>query len=94
MGRAYISAMRSAIKKIGNSAGVIIPKPLLAQLEIEAGDSVDMVMEEGRLFIAKAKRNPREGWEEASKLIGADGLSEEDLEWLGFDDEVEGEWEW
>jgi antitoxin MazE len=88
--------MRSAIKKIGNSAGVIIPKPLLAQLEIEAGDSVDMVMEEGRLFIAKAKCDPREGWEEDSKRIGALGLSEEDREWLDapLSEEADKDWEW
>jgi antitoxin MazE len=88
--------MRAAIKKIGNSAGVIIPKPLLSQMGVEAGDAVDMVMEEGRLFIARTKRDPREGWEEDSKRIGALGLSEEDREWLDAPllEEADKDWEW
>jgi antitoxin MazE len=52
-------------------------------------------MEEGRLFISKPKRNPREGWEEASKLIAAEGLSDEDREWLDFGNDFDAEeWEW
>jgi len=34
--------MRSAIKKIGNSAGIVIPKPLLAEIGAKAGDRVEL----------------------------------------------------
>ena len=87
--------MQSALKKIGNSSGVIIPKPLLAQIGVQAGDAVDIAVEDGKLIIAKVKRPVREGWEEDAKRIGAVELSEEERAWLDmpndFDDE---EWEW
>ena len=87
--------MQSALKKIGNSSGVIIPKPLLAQIGVQAGDAVDIAVEDGKLIIAKVKRPVREGWEEDAKRIGAEELSEEERAWLDmpndFDDE---EWDW
>ena len=83
--------MQSALKKIGNSSGIIIPKPLLAQMGARAGDAVDIAVEDGKLIIAKAKRKVREGWAEASELIGAQPLTEEDQDWLEFDDPIEGE---
>lgn len=86
--------MRAALKKIGNSSGVIIPKPLLAEMNAAAGDAVELVVEDGRLIIAKAPSDPWEGWEEAAKAIGADGLSEEDREWLDAPLTDDEDWEW
>jgi hypothetical protein len=39
------------------------------------------------------KRKVREGWEEAAKRVGAEPLTEEEREWLEFDDDIE-EWTW
>lgn len=75
--------MRSSVRKIGNSAGVILPKPFLAGIGAEAGDAVDVTMEDDRIIIVAApKKHPRDGWEEDAKRIGALGLSEEEREWL------------
>jgi antitoxin MazE len=75
---------------MGNSSGVIIPKPFLA--EIGATRAVEMAVEDGRIVIEAEKRAPRSGWAEASRnlaLEGDDGLvwpefgnaDDEALEW-------------
>lgn len=74
--------MAPAIRKIGNSSGVILPKPALAALGVAEGGAVEFVYEPGRISIVPARRKVREGWAEAAKLIAADGLSQEDIDWL------------
>ena len=54
--------MKTAIRKVGNSHGVIIPKPLLAEIGAKANDRVDMKVEGGRIVIAPIRRDPRAGW--------------------------------
>lgn len=56
---------------MGNSQGVLIPKPILAQLGLE--DEVDMAVEDGALVIRKPEKRAREGWEEASQAVAAAG---------------------
>ena len=60
--------MRSAVRKMGNSSGVIIPKPLLAQVGAKAGDDVEIDVEGGRIVIAPV-RHPRAGWAEAARAL-------------------------
>jgi antitoxin MazE len=84
--------MRSALRKMGNSSGVIIPKPQLAELGLKVGDPVDIAVEDGRLVVAAVKRIPREGWAEASALIGME--EEPDHDWLDMPTESDDEWEW
>lgn len=88
--------MSSAIRKIGNSAGVILPKPVLESLGAKLGDKIDFVSENGRVFLSPAIADPREGWEEDSKRLGALGLTDEDREWLEapLSTEAEKDWEW
>jgi antitoxin MazE len=59
--------MKTAIRKMGNSHGVIIPKPLLAEIGAKANDQVDMKVEAGRLVIAPLGHDPRAGWSSATK---------------------------
>ncbi len=65
--------MRSPVRKLGNSSGVIIPKSLLAELGLAAGDAVDLTLEEGRIVIAPVRRRLRAGWAEASRAIAEAG---------------------
>jgi antitoxin MazE len=74
--------MKSAIKKMGNSQGVIIPKPLLAELGIEANDPVDIKIKKGKIVIAPLERNPRAGWAEDAKALRDAG--ETGLVWPEF----------
>jgi antitoxin MazE len=84
--------MRAAIRKLGNSSGVIIPKSMLAQVGIAAGDAVDLSLEDSRIIITPVKRRPREGWAEAFDEIGE--LGEEDRAWLDFPNEGDGKLRW
>jgi len=88
--------MRSALKKIGNSSGLIIPKPLLAEIGAKAGDAVEIEVENGRLVVSRVVGSVREGWAEASRQIGLQGLSEEDVEWLEapLTAETDEDWTW
>ena len=84
--------MRAAIRKLGNSSGVIIPKSMLAQIGIAAGDPVDLSLEDGHITITPVKRRPREGWAAAFAEIGE--LGDEDLAWLQFGNDGDDELQW
>ena len=75
--------MEVAIRKMGNSQGVLIPKPILAQVGLEG--TADLQVRDGVIEIRPVRRNPREGWaEDARRLVeqGGDGL-----EWPEFPNE-------
>jgi antitoxin component of MazEF toxin-antitoxin module len=38
--------MRAPVRKIGNASGVFLPKPILTQLGVEAGDDLDLSPDE------------------------------------------------
>jgi len=61
--------MRAAVRKLGNSSGVIIPKSLLRDLGIAEGDPVEMTLEAGRIVLVPIKGRARAGWAEASQSV-------------------------
>jgi antitoxin MazE len=65
--------MRAPIRKLGNSSGVIIPKPILSQIGLEAGDDLDLSLDKDRIVLAPVKQNPRAGWAEAAKRLAEAG---------------------
>jgi len=65
--------MRAAVRKLGNSSGVIIPKSLLAEAGVAVGDAVDMTLEGGRIVLARVEPRARAGWAEASKQLSEAG---------------------
>jgi antitoxin MazE len=69
--------MRVTLRKMGNSSGVIIPKPFLA--EIGAAGAVEMAVEDGRIVIEAERRATRAGWADASRELAATG--EDALVW-------------
>ncbi len=67
--------MEVAIRKMGNSQGVLIPKPILAQVGLET--TADLQVRDGVIEIRAVRRNPREGWaDDARRLteLGGDAL--------------------
>ncbi len=73
----------TTLRKLGNSQGVIIPKPLLAQVGLT--DAAEMHVENGAIVLRPARRGAREGWAEASFAIAAD--ANEGLAWPEFGNE-------
>ena len=60
--------MRTAIRKIGNSQGVLIPKLLLAEAGLDA--AVDMAVEDGTIVLRPVRdHTPRAGWAEAARIL-------------------------
>jgi antitoxin MazE len=74
--------MQTMVRKLGNSAGVIIPKPLLAELGLAAGDAVECALEDGRLILAPVRQARRKGWAEASRRIA--NAADDTLAWSEF----------
>lgn len=86
--------MGTAIRKIGNSAGLILPKPVLEALGAKLGDDVEFVTEGSAVRIELRPRKVREGWEESAKAIAAAGLTEEERQWLDAPLSDDDEWAW
>ena len=87
-----LMAMQTAVRKLGNSAGVIIPKATLAELGLSAGDPVDMRLEDGCLILAPVRPATRAGWADASRAIAATG--DDALVWPEFGNAGDDDLEW
>ena len=59
--------MEVAIRKMGNSQGVLIPKPILVQVGLEG--TADLQVRNGVIEIRAVRRNPREGWADDARRL-------------------------
>jgi antitoxin MazE len=85
-----MKAMKTTIRPMGNSQGVIIPKPLLAQLGFE--NEAEMTIEHGALVLRKPASMVRKGWSEAAQKIAAAG--DDDLVMPEFANENDAKLSW
>ena len=79
--------MRTTIRKMGNSQGVLIPKPLLVACGLE-GDA-EMTVENDSIVIRIPHAEVRAGWAEAARALAESG--DDALLWPEFanaDDEA------
>lgn len=83
--------VKAAIHRIGNSQGVILPKPLLRQVGLTEGE-VELTVERDAIVLRKPKRNVREGWAEDSKKLAAAG--DDTLVWPDFPNKGDDELIW
>lgn len=65
-------AMQVTIRPIGNSHGVVIPKPLLLQAGLSGGVA-EIAVEGGALVLRKPRKSARSGWAEAAAKIAESG---------------------
>ncbi|MBX9825998.1 MAG: AbrB/MazE/SpoVT family DNA-binding domain-containing protein [Xanthobacteraceae bacterium] len=66
--------MKSQVRKVGNSHGVIIPKPLLDEIGIVDGDVVNLkVNKKGRIVLSPVRTEARAGWAADSKALAQAG---------------------
>jgi len=84
--------MRLSIRQIGNSQGVVIPKPVLIQLGLSGETGAEMTIEGDALVLRRPARQVRAGWAEAAMKIAANrddelvmgefgNADDEDLAW-------------
>lgn len=80
--------MKTAIRKIGNSKGVLIPAPLITACDIQ--EEVTMHVENKRIVIEALNTTPRKNWfanynpEQDASVIGEieeTTIEQEDWEW-------------
>jgi antitoxin MazE len=82
--------MQVAIRKMGNSQGILIPKPILSQLGL--ADGADLQVRNGVIEIRPLKVNPRKGWALDSQRIAQVG--DDKLAWPEFSNEGDAELVW
>ena len=83
--------MRTVIRKIGNSQGVLIPKPLLAETGLET--DVDMTVENGAIVLRPIRdHEPRAGWAEAAREIA--GKGDDAPAWPEFANDEDADLKW
>ncbi len=82
--------MHVTIRPFGNSKGVIIPKPLLAQVGLQ--DEAEIEVQDGALILRPLKTPSRQGWAQAAQAIAAAGEDEQELGDLPL--ASEDDWQW
>jgi antitoxin MazE len=63
--------MLTTIRRVGNSRGILIPKPLLQQVGLI--DQAELVVDGDALVLRRPRLQTRAGWAEAAKSIAAAG---------------------
>ena len=63
--------MLTTIRRLGNSQGILIPKPLLQQIGLV--DQAEMLVEGETLVLRRPKATVRSGWAKASRELAAAG---------------------
>lgn len=61
--------MRVTIRVIGNSKGIVLPKPVLAQAGLD--NEAELTIENGAVVLRRPASPPRSGWAEAAKALAA-----------------------
>lgn len=82
--------MRVSVRKMGNSQGVLIPKPILKQLGLT--DVADLQVNGNVIEIRPLQRKVREGWAQDSQRLAATGGDA--LQWPEFGTEADAELMW
>jgi antitoxin MazE len=78
------------IRPIGNSQGIVIPKPLLAQLGLDR--HADMTVERGALVLRRPAKVARTGWAAAAKKVADVGADELVMGEFGNEGDTELAW--
>ena len=82
--------MKTALRKVGNSQAVIIPKPFLKETGLK--DEVEIKVKGNVIIIFRPQRKSREGWAQASKRIAKAG--DDKLVWPEFSNEDDKDLKW
>lgn len=86
--------MKAALRKIGNSTGLVVPRPILGALGLTGGAFLDLTVEDGKLIATPLVSAVRAGWGEAAKAIANDADGGGDTDWVDRASEADVEWQW
>lgn len=71
-----MKVMHVTIRRIGNSQGIVIPKPVLTQLGLSDEAVAEMTIEGDALVLRRPASRVRRGWAEAARKIAEAGHDE------------------
>jgi antitoxin MazE len=83
--------VRTALRKMGNSTGMILPKAMLSELGIASGAAMELSLEGNRIIATPVATQRRVGWAEAAAAIVTDSEAEA---WQGFANEADDDLTW
>lgn len=83
--------MKTVIRPMGNSQGVLLPKPVLEQAGFARDDVIEIEVREETVILRKPRPQPRAGWAEAAAQIAS---TAEDRAWAGFANAGDDELQW
>jgi len=83
--------MKAKIIKIGNSKGIRIPNELIKSYKLD--QEVTIELREDCIVLKPVEVDPRAGWEEIYKKMDHT-LTQEDKDWLDFQDPIPEDWTW
>ena len=83
--------MKVVLHRIGNSQGVILPKPLLAQVGFTESE-IEMTVEREAIVLRKPKKSVRSGWADAAQKLSETG--DDNLVWPEFPNEGDEALKW
>jgi antitoxin MazE len=90
----YLTGMQTALRKMGNSTGLVLPRPILKALGVTNGAAMQLVVEKGRVIATPIRRKVREGWEEDAQRIGGEPSTDDDQAWRSFGNEADDALRW
>jgi antitoxin MazE len=85
-----MKALPVTVRRIGNSLGVVIPKPVLAQVGLS--DKAELTVERNAIVLRKPRKAARSGWAEAAQSVARHG--EDELVLGEFANAADSELEW
>jgi antitoxin MazE len=85
-----VKSLPVTIRRIGNSLGIVIPRPVLAQAGLS--EQAEMTIERGAIVLRKPSKAARSGWAEAAQSVAIQGQDE--LLMGEFANAVDTELEW
>ena len=85
-----MKALPVTVRRIGNSLGVVIPKPVLAQVGLS--ERAEMTVERGAIVLRKPRKATRSGWADAAQSVAK--LGEDELLMGEFANAADVELEW
>jgi len=69
-----MKALPVTVRRIGNSLGIVIPKPVLAQVGLSG--QAELTVERGAIVLRKPRKAARSGWAEAARSVANQGEDE------------------
>ncbi len=88
------TAMKTSLRKIGNSTGMILPGSILGEIGVSNGTAMDLRVEDGKLIATPIRRAVREGWAEAAAAVAAAEEDPDEAAWAAFGNDGDDDLTW